>query len=75
LSGKIVEKVPLKPHCGTIAWGIVVHFDIIEPSGMICPNKSIGIIITCPEFYKNDFFGEGKTYQVVFSDTNQTSVG
>ncbi len=75
LTGKIKTKVQMAPHCGTIAWGTVVDFDIIDLSGMSYPKKNIEIIITCPEFYKEKFFERGKTYQVVFSDTNQADFG
>jgi len=75
LTGKIVEKVQLTPHCGSIAWGTVIRFEVTELVGMSYPNKSIGIIVTCPEFYKNNFFETGKTYQVVFSNKNQADFG
>jgi hypothetical protein len=71
LTGKIAEKVQLTPHCGIIAWGTVIEFEVTELVGINYPRKTIGIIITCPEFYKNDYFEIGKTYQVVFSDRNQ----
>lgn len=75
LTGKIKSKVQMTPYCGTIAWGTVVEFDILDLSGMTYSNKSIGIIVTCPEFYKEGFFEKGKTYQVVFSDENQADFG
>ena len=75
LTGKIKTKVQMTPHCGTIAWGTVVEFTIIELNGMTYKNKSIGIIITCPEFYKEGFFEKGQAYQVVFSDKNQADFG
>src|SRR5215211_2080869 len=75
LTGKIKTKVQMVPHCGTIAWGTVVDFDIIDLSGISYPNKNIGIIVTCPEFYKEGFFEKGKTYQVIFSDKSQADFG
>ena len=75
LTGRIAGKVQLTPGCGIIAWGTVVEFEIIELSGMTYTKKNIGIIITCPEFYKKGFFEKGKTYQVVFSDKNQANFG
>ena len=75
LTGKAVKKVQLTPHCGIIAWGTVIEFEVIEVVGMTYPNKRIGIIITCPEFYKDKFFEKGKTYQVIFSDKNQADFG
>ena len=71
LKGKIIEKVKLTPDCGIIAWGTVVIFEVIEIVGINYTNKNIGIIITCPELYKANFFKKGKTYQVVFSNENQ----
>lgn len=71
LTGKITGRVQLTPPCGTIAWGTVIEFEVTELIGMSYPNKKIGIIVTCPEFYKDNFFKKGKTYQVVFSDKNQ----
>lgn len=71
LTGKIIEKVQLTPPCGTIAWGTVIEFAVIELTGMSYYNKRIGIIVTCPEFYKDNFFEKGKMYHVVFSDKNQ----
>ena len=75
LTGKIVGKVELTPGCGVFAWGTVIEFELKELIGMSYPNKTIGIIITCPEFYKENFFETGKTYQVVFSDKNQADFG
>ena len=75
LTGKMVEKVQLTPPCGIIAWGTVVVFEVIDLVGMKYPNKKLGIIITCPEFYHDQFFEKGKMYQIVFSDLNQASFG
>ena len=71
LKGKIVGKIELTPHCGVVAWGTVIEFEVTELIGMNYPKKKIGVIITCPEFYEGNFFEAGKTYQVVFSDKNQ----
>jgi hypothetical protein len=75
LTGRIIEKVQMTPHCGIIAWGTVIEFQIIDLVGLTYPNKNIGVIVTCPEFYKDNFFERGKTYQVVFSDKNQAGFG
>jgi hypothetical protein len=72
LVGKLKEKVLMTPHCGTIAWGTIVQFKIVTLDGVNYSKKSIGIIVTCPEFYKEDFFEKDKVYQVVFSDKNQS---
>ena len=75
LTGKITGQIQLTPHCGTIAWGIVVEFEITNIEGLIYNNKNIGIVITCPEMYAKDFFKNGELYQVMFSDTNQADFG
>lgn len=75
LIGKITKKIQLAPACGFIAFGTVVEFEVIDITGMDYVNKSIGIIITCPEMYGADFFKKGKKYQVVFSNENQTDIG
>jgi hypothetical protein len=75
LRGKIIEKVQLTPHCGDIAWATVLEFDVIKLEGMEKPVKRIGIIVPCPEFYIDNFFQEGKTYEVVFSDKNDAPFG
>ena len=72
MTGIIADKVQLTPHCGTIAWGTVIEFKVIELVGINYQKKIIGIVITCPEFYIDNFFETGKTYQLVFSDKNQS---
>jgi hypothetical protein len=73
LTGKIAGKVELTPPCGIFAWGTVMEFEVTKLEGISYSPKMIGIIITCPEFYKDNFFETGKTYQVVFSDKNQAN--
>ncbi len=75
LTGKINNEVQMTPDCGYIAWGTVVQFDVVSISGMAYPNKTIGIIVTCPELYEKGFFVEGKTYKVIFSNKNQANFG
>jgi hypothetical protein len=75
LTGRIIATVQLTPHCGILAWGTVVEFEVVELVGMSYLNKNLGIIITCPEFYKDISFEKGKTYQIVFSDKNQADFG
>ncbi|MFT3705538.1 MAG: hypothetical protein QM802_24425 [Agriterribacter sp.] len=71
MTGKIIGKSEMPPHCGIVAFATVIEFEVIELTGMSYANKRIGIIVTCPEFYKDNFFEKEKTYQVVFSDKNQ----
>lgn len=75
LKGKIASAPERTPLCGTIAWASVVNFEIVKIDGMTYGKKNIYIVVTCPEFYKNDFFQVGKTYNVVFSDSNQADFG
>jgi hypothetical protein len=75
LTGKIKDKIQMTPDCGVVAWGTVIEFEIIDLVGIDYKNKTIGIIVMCPEFYKKNFFQNGKAYQVVFSDRNQADFG
>lgn len=71
LKGKIIHDVSLTPDCGTIAWGTVIEFEIIEFSDPDYKSRSIGVIVTCPEFYKDNFFQVGETYTITVADENQ----
>lgn len=75
LKGKIINQIALTPHCGTIAWGTVIEFQIIEFSDTNYKCDSIGVIFTCPEFYKDNFFEIGATYTLIVADENQASFG
>jgi len=75
LKGKIVNEISLTPHCGTIAWGTVIEFEIIEFSDSNYKLDSLGVIFTCPEFYKDGFFEVGKTYTIIVADKNQADFG
>ena len=75
LTGKIIEKVQLPADCGIIAQATVFKFEVIKLTGMSYPNKNIGIVVCCPEFYGKDYFQKGKSYQLVFSDQNQADFG
>lgn len=71
LIGKLENKVQMTPDCGTIAWGTVVEFQVIDLKDIVYSKKNSWIIITCPEFFKDNFFKKGKKYQILFSDKNQ----
>ncbi|WP_430413189.1 hypothetical protein [Kordia sp.] len=71
LTGKIINEISLTPHCGNFAFGTVVEFEIIEFSDSNYKGSSIGVIFTCPEFYKSGFFEIGKTYTITIADENQ----
>ena len=71
LKGKLISTISLPPDCGTLSFGTVVEFEIFEFSDSTYLNKDIGVIFTCPELYKDNFFELGKTYAVKVSDENQ----
>lgn len=71
LNGQLINEIKLTPHCGTIAWGTVIEFKIDEFSDSSYRLDSIGVIFTCPEFYKDNFFEIGKTYKITVADENQ----
>ena len=71
LKGQIINEINLTPHCGTIAWGTVLEFILMEFSDSSYKLDSIGLIFTCPEFYKDGFFEIGKIYKIKVADENQ----
>ncbi len=75
LKGKIINKISETPHCGIIAWGTVIEFEIIKFSDTTYKRDSIGVIFTCPEFYKDGFFEVGKIYTMIIADENQADFG
>lgn len=75
LKGVIVNDVSLTPHCGTIAWGTVIEFEIIQFTDTSYSLDSIGIIAACPEFYGDNFFEVGKEFKLVVVDENQADFG
>lgn len=75
LEGRIINEISLTPHCGFIAWGTVIEFEIIGFSYSEYELDSIGLIFTCPEFYEEGFFEVGKTYILTIADENQADFG
>lgn len=75
LKGKIIGVVALPPDCGTIAWGTVIELEIIKFSKSDYKSNTIGVIVTCPEFYEDDFFQVGQTYIIEVADENQADFG
>lgn len=75
VTGKIIEDVQMTPGCGYVAWGTVLEFEVLDLTGINYPSKTIGVIITCPGFYENNFLEKGKTYQLLCSDENQADFG
>lgn len=75
LKGKIINEISLTPHCGYIAFGTVIEFEIIEFSAPNYLLDSIGVIFTCPDFFEDGFFEVGKTYIITVADENQADFG
>jgi len=67
LKGKIINEKSLTPGCGYIKYGSVIEFIIIEFADITYSEKEIGVIIRCPEFYKDNFFEVGKLYEMTVS--------
>lgn len=74
LQGKLINEITLTPHCGIIAWGTVMEFEIIEFSDSSYKRNSIGVIFTCPEFYKDIFFELSEIYKITITDENLTNI-
>ncbi len=66
LTGNIINEIPRTPHCGYSGFGTVIKFELIELSDSNYKLDSIGLVFTCPEFYKDDFFEVGETYTAFF---------
>lgn len=75
LKGKLINEISLPPHCGTIAFATVIEFEIIEFSDSDYKSNTVGVIFTCPEFYKDNFFQVGATYIMTVADENQADFG
>ncbi|MCW3084733.1 MAG: hypothetical protein JWP12_2099 [Bacteroidetes bacterium] len=73
LKAKIIDTVDLPPYCGTFAFATVVEMEIISFPDALYTAKNIGVIFTCPEFYKNNFFETGKVYELKVADKNPAS--
>jgi len=68
LKTKIIDRVDMPPGCGRFAFATVVEMEVIRFSDASYTAKNIAVIFTCPEFYKNNFFEVGKTYELKVSD-------
>ncbi|MCJ7932719.1 MAG: hypothetical protein MUW56_03545 [Chryseobacterium sp.] len=62
LTGKIVSDISLPPGCGYIAYATVIEFEIIDSNIKNYIDKTIPIIVKCPEFYGDHFFEKDKIY-------------
>jgi len=71
--GRIINEITLTPHCGYMAFGTVIEFEIIEFSNSEYNSDTIGVIFTCPEFYKKNFFKVGEIYSLTLKEKNQAT--
>jgi len=49
--------------------------EILEFSDFTYSQKSIPVIVTCPDFYSKDFFKVGNLYELNLADENQANFG
>nr|WP_321453088.1 hypothetical protein [uncultured Carboxylicivirga sp.] len=75
LEGRLINEISMTPNCGYIAWATVIEVEIKKCSNSKYELDSVGVIVTCPEFYDNGFFKAGKTYTLEVSDENQADFG
>jgi len=75
LKGSLIDTVALAPHCGIFAWATVVEFRIIDISNPNYTADSIGIIVTCPSIYGEEFFEKGKVYKLQLINQNTADFG
>jgi len=59
LKGKMINAVNLGKQCGDLKLASVIEFEIIEFSDNSYQQKTIGIILRCPEMYSEAY---GKNY-------------
>lgn len=75
LTGKLVETVPMTPHCGTIAWAIVHKFEVLTTTIPNYDKTYVLIIQTCPEFLKDSFFQAGTIYEIDVATNSGVTFG
>lgn len=71
VKGRMIGELSPTPHCGTVAFGTVVEFEVVESSDPNLTSGSVSVIFTCPESYGEGFFGAGKLYHLTIADENQ----
>jgi hypothetical protein len=74
-TGKLVETVPMTPHCGTFAFAIVHKFEVLTTTFPNYDKKYVLIIQTCPEFLKDNFFKAGTTYEISVATNSGVTFG
>ena len=74
-TGKLVETVPMTPHCGTFAFAIVQKFEVLTTTIPSYDKKYVLIIQTCPEFLKDSFFKAGTIYEIDVATNSGVTFG
>ncbi|MFA7617246.1 MAG: hypothetical protein WCY16_11765 [Weeksellaceae bacterium] len=72
ITGRIINEISLPPHCGNLAFATVFEFEIINSDLLNYNQKSIPLLIKCPEFYGKRFFNKENTYKIKVTDNSQT---
>lgn len=71
LKGQVINEVEPTSFCGTFAFATVIEFQIIHFSDTHYKSDYIGVIVTCPELYGQNFFQTGEVYDLVIANENQ----
>ena len=74
-TGKLVETIPMTPHCGTLAWAIVHKFEVLTTTFPSFEKKYVLIIQACPEFLKGGFFQAGTIYDIDVATNSGVTFG
>ncbi|WP_029296743.1 hypothetical protein [Chryseobacterium hispalense] len=75
MTGKIVNDFKMPGNCGYIGYAIVLEFEINNTSLKNYEDKQIPIIVSCPEFFGENFFEKNKTYTLIFTDRHKKDLG
>ena len=75
LKGKLIREMDHISACGYFAFAHVIEMEILEFSDSTYSQKSIPVIVTCPDFYSEDFFKVGNIYELNLADENQANFG
>ncbi len=70
LKAKLIKEVEIHT-CGYFAFANFMEFEILTFSDSTYTNKTIPVVVTCPDFKGKKFFRAGKIYNLVLADKNQ----
>ena len=71
LTGEIIGTISLPPHCGYFSFAVAIEFRIVDFSISDLPSETIGLIVPCPEFYGDNFFVVGTSYQLLVTQNEK----